>query len=174
MRVTVLGAFGLMAEAALHDLAANPRVDSVLAADLTLARAKAVLARIPARRKIKPVRTDIRDTARCAKALAGSAAVVNCVWYEHNLKAMDLALALRAHYVDLGGLFHMTLRQLRRGGAFRRAGLRAVLGCGSTPGITNMMVARMAPSFETIDTVAIYDASHDPALTEDVFLPPFS
>jgi len=174
MRIAVLGAFGLMAEAALHDLAANPRVRSILAADISLARARAVLSKIPRRRKIKPVRVDITDTGRARLALRGAQALLNCVWYEHNLKAMDLSLALKAHYVDLGGLFHMTLRQLARDGQFRRAGLRAALGCGSTPGITNMMAARMAPSFETIATVAIYDASHDPALTEDFFLPPFS
>jgi saccharopine dehydrogenase-like NADP-dependent oxidoreductase len=174
MRVAVLGAFGLMAEAALHDLAANPKIEEVLAVDLNLWRAKAVLARIPQRRKIKALKADIRDTARCARLLRGSRALLNCAWFEHNLKAMDLALAARAHYVDLGGLFHMTLKQLKREAAFRRAGLKAVLGCGSTPGITNMMVSRMAPSFKTIDTVAIYDASHDPALSEEVFLPPFS
>lgn len=174
MQIAVLGAFGLMAEAALHDLAANPKVERVLAADLSLDRARAVLAKIPQRRKIRTIRVDITDTNGAARALRGSQALLNCVWYEHNLKAMDLALALKAHYVDLGGLFHMTLRQLARDRQFRRAGLRAVLGCGSTPGITNMMVSRMAPSFETIDTVAIYDASHDPSLSEEAFLPPFS
>jgi len=174
MQIAVLGAFGLMAEAALHDLAANPKVDRVLAADLSLDRARAVLAKIPQRRKIRPIRVDITDTRLSCRTLRGSQALLNCVWYEHNLKAMDLALALKAHYVDLGGLYHMTLRQLARHRQFRRAGLRAVLGCGSTPGITNMMVARMAPSFETIDTVAISDASDDPSLSEESFLPPFS
>ncbi|MDD5629959.1 MAG: saccharopine dehydrogenase C-terminal domain-containing protein, partial [Elusimicrobia bacterium] len=160
--------------AALNDLADNPKWDRVLAANLSLDRARAVLAKIPQRRKILPIRVDITRTSQARRLLRGSQALLNCVWYEHNLKAMDLALALKAHYVDLGGLFHMTLKQLARDRQFRRAGLRAVLGCGSTPGITNMMAARMAPSFETIDTVAIFDASHDPSLSEDAFLPPFS
>jgi saccharopine dehydrogenase-like NADP-dependent oxidoreductase len=163
-----------MAEAALHDLAANPKVKEILAVDLYLHRAQSVLSKIPLRRKIRPVRVDLRDRPRASRALKGSQAVLNCAWYEHNLKAMDLALALKAHYVDLGGLFHTTLKQLALDTRFRKAGLRAVLGCGSTPGITNMMVSRMAPSFEAIDTVGIYDASHDPSLSEDMFLPPFS
>ena len=174
MKVAVLGGFGLMAEAALHDLAAHPRVSEVLAADVTLSRAKSVLAKIPNKRKIKAVKIDLTDAAKAARALRGSAVVLNCAWYEYNLKAMDLSLALGAHYVDLGGLYHATLKQLARGAEFKRRGLLACLGCGSTPGITNMMVARMAPSFETIDTVGIYDASHDPSLSNDSFLPPFS
>lgn len=174
MKVAVLGGFGLMAEAALHDLAANPKVTEILAADLTLARAKQVLARIPNRRKVRAVQCDISDIAAAARALKGSKVLLNCAWYELNLRAMDLSLALKAHYVDLGGLYHMTLKQLARGNEFKKANLRAVLGCGSTPGITNLMVAKMAPTFETIDTVGIYDASHDPSLSEEAFLPPFS
>ena len=34
---------------------------------------------------------------------------------------MDAALDARCHYVDLGGLFHMTRRQLRLDAEFRRA-----------------------------------------------------
>ncbi|MBI4425332.1 MAG: saccharopine dehydrogenase NADP-binding domain-containing protein [Elusimicrobia bacterium] len=163
-----------MAEAALFDLARSNSVSEILAADREIGRAKAVLSRIPGRRKIRVVALDATDTAAAARQLAGARVVVNCAWYELNLKAMDLALALKAHYVDLGGLFHMTLKQRRREPELRKAGLLAVLGCGSTPGITNMMVARMAGDFDRIDTVGIYDASHDPTQTSDSFLPPFS
>jgi saccharopine dehydrogenase (NAD+, L-lysine-forming) len=170
----VLGGFGLMAEAALHDLAADRRVTEVIAADLNLGRAKAVFSRLPNKKKVKAVRVDLTKTAAAARALKGTDAVLNAAWYEFNLKAMDLSLALKAHYVDLGGLYHMTLKQLKRDAEFRKANLLACLGCGSTPGITNMMVQRMSGGFETINTVGIYDASHDPSFTDETFLPPFS
>ncbi len=172
--VAVLGAFGLMAEASLYDLARNPLVKTIYAADVNLGRAKAILARIPQRRKIKPVQIDLRQTAKAAKLLKNTEALLNCSWYEHNLKAMNLALALKAHYVDLGGLYHMTLKQLKLDGAFRKINRVAVLGCGSTPGITNMMASAMAEDFDSIKDVIIYDASHDPSLSEDAFVPPFS
>lgn len=173
MKVAVLGAFGLMAEAALHDLAGDRRVTQVRAVDVNVARAKTVLGTIPApgRAKIEVVESDL---AKAARKLSGVDVVLNCAWYELNLQAMELALELGAHYVDLGGLYHTTLKQLKLDSAFRKSGRRAVLGCGSTPGITNMMVARMAGRFKKIETVGIYDASHDPTLTDDAFLPPFS
>jgi saccharopine dehydrogenase (NAD+, L-lysine-forming) len=158
-----------MAEAALHDLADNPRVTKIFAIDLNVDRSRAVLARIKQRGKIAVVRGDFTKVK-----LPHVDVVLNCAWYELNLKAMDLALKLKAHYVDLGGLYHMTKKQLKRDAEFRRAHRLAVLGCGSTPGITNVMAARMAHNFETIDTVAILDASHDPALSDETFLPPFS
>lgn len=171
MKIAVLGGFGLMAEAALHDLAGDRRVTQVRAVDVNVARAKSVLSRIPNRSKIQVVQSDL---ARAAAKLKGVDVVLNCAWYELNLQAMELALKLKAHYVDLGGLYHTTLKQLKLDPEFRRAGRRAVLGCGSTPGITNMMVARMSGQFKTIETVGIYDASHDPTLTDDAFIPPFS
>jgi saccharopine dehydrogenase-like NADP-dependent oxidoreductase len=174
VKVAVLGGFGLMGEAALHDLANDRRVSKVFAADMSLARAKAVLSRIPNRRKIVPVALDLTQTAAAARKLKGTDTVLNAAWYEFNLKAMDLCVALKAHYADLGGLYHMTLKQLKRDAEFRQSNLLACFGCGSTPGITNMMVARMSANFETIDTVGIYDASHDPTLSEGIFLPPFS
>ena len=175
VRVAVIGGLGLMAEAALFDLARSASVNEILAVDREVGRAAQVLSRIPGgRRKIRVVHLDISDTAAAARALAGAKVVVNCAWYELNLKAMDLATALRAHYVDLGGLYHMTFKQLARGREFERAGRLAVLGCGSTPGITNMMVLRLSREFERIDSVGIYDGSHDPTQTQDSFLPPFS
>ncbi|MBI4348360.1 MAG: saccharopine dehydrogenase NADP-binding domain-containing protein [Elusimicrobia bacterium] len=173
-KVAVLGGLGLMAEAALHDLARSTRVSQIIAADREIGRKDAVLSKIPNRRKIKVLPLDITNTDAALRALKGTGCVINAAWYELNLKAMDLALALGAHYVDLGGLYHMTLKQLARRREFERAGLWAVLGCGSTPGITNMMVARVAREFDRIDTVGIYDASYDPTQTEDSFLPPFS
>jgi hypothetical protein len=55
---------------------------------------------------------------------------------------MRACLASRCHYLDLGGLYWMTGRQLALGGEFRRAGLLAVLGIGSAPGKTNLMAAK--------------------------------
>jgi saccharopine dehydrogenase-like NADP-dependent oxidoreductase len=163
-----------MAEATLHHLAEAPAVSEILAADINLSRSKAVLARIPNRKKIRSIQIDITDTAASAHALKGSSCVINCSWYEFNLKAMDVSLALKAHYVDLGGLYHMTLKQLSRFEEFKRAKTLAILGIGSAPGISNMMTALITKDFNTIDTIGIYDASFDPILNGKSFLPPFS
>src|SRR6185369_2449050 len=112
MNVAVLGGLGLMGEAAVHDLCRQPGVRTVLVADRLLDRRRTVLARLPNRRKARVLRIDLRDRAKTVRALRGAGAVVNAAWYELNLEAMDVALALGAHYVDLGGLFHMTRRQL--------------------------------------------------------------
>lgn len=162
-----------MAEAALYDLLRQPHVKEVVAADVNLARRDAVKAKLPNKRRLRFVQADLRDAASAARALKGCAVVINAAWYEFNLAAMDAAAKLTAHYVDLGGLYHMTLKQLRRHRDFQRRGILGVLGMGSTPGIANIVAAELGESFDRIHSVGIYDASHDPALASS-FLPPFS
>ena len=55
---------------------------------------------------------DARDAASLARALRGASVCVNCADYRLNLDVMAGALATGCHYVDLGGLFHVTRRQL--------------------------------------------------------------
>src|SRR5207248_1034724 len=85
---------------------------------------------------------DIRDLAAARKALAGALVLVNTAAYRVNLAAMEAALAAGTHYIDLGGLFHVTREQVGLDDRFRAADLLAVLGMGSTPGKTNVMAAR--------------------------------
>lgn len=171
--VAVLGAFGLMGEACLYDLAQSPKIKKILAVDLNLSRRETVLSKIKNREKITPLSLDFTGP-QALSALKGSKVLINCAWYELNLKAMDLALKLKAHYLDLGGLYHMTLKQLKRDSEFQKSGLLAVLGCGSTPGITNLMAKSMAADFDRLESVKIYDATCDSSVSEQSFLPPFS
>ncbi len=107
---------------------------------------------------------DARDPESLERALAGAAVCVNCADYRLNLEVMEGALAAGAHYVDLGGLFHMTRRQLELDGRFREAGLTAILGMGSAPGKTNllarMVVERLAGAPSSLE---IWAATRDPA-----------
>ena len=174
MKIAVLGGFGAMAEGALYYLAQNPKVKSILAADIDLTRSNSLLKSIPQSKKIKPIRVDISNFNSARLALEGSDSLLNCSWYEYNLNAMDLSLALNAHYVDLGGLYHMTLKQLTKNEEFKRAKRLAVLGMGSAPGLANLMSAHIAQDFDSIDTLGIYDASFDPALDKNKLIVPFS
>ena len=98
------------------------------------------------------------------RALSGAAVCVNCVDYRLNLEVMEGALRAGCHYVDLGGLFHMTRRQLELDERFRAAGLTAVLGMGSAPGKTNLLaraaVERLGAEPRSLE---IWAATRDPA-----------
>jgi saccharopine dehydrogenase-like NADP-dependent oxidoreductase len=84
-------------------------------------------------------------------------------------------LAEGAHYLDLGGLFHMTRRQLELDPHFRSAGLAAILGIGSAPGKTNLLasaaVSRLARDPRRME---IWAATRDPAAAGHPFPAPYS
>lgn len=140
-RVAVVGAGGIIGPAIVATLAGEEAVDEIACLDVNGARAGEVAARHGGG-KATGAALDIRDGAAAAQALAGATVLVNTASYRINLAAMEAALAARAHYVDLGGLFHVTLQQLSLDGRFRDAGLLAVLGMGSAPGKTSVMAAR--------------------------------
>jgi saccharopine dehydrogenase-like NADP-dependent oxidoreductase len=118
---------------------------------------------------------DARDPASLARALDGVDVCVNCADYRLNLDVMAGCLAGGAHYVDLGGLFHMTRRQLELDDEFRKSGLTAILGLGSAPGKTNLL-ARAAVERLRAPPAAleIWAASRDPAAAGHPFPAPYS
>jgi hypothetical protein len=118
---------------------------------------------------------DARDAASLARALERTSACVNCADYRLNLDVMRGALAAGAHYVDLGGLFHMTRRQLELDEDFRAAGLTAVLGMGSAPGKTNLL-ARAAVDRLGREPIKmeIWAVTRDPAAAGHPFPAPYS
>ena len=142
-RVAVVGAAGIIGPAIVATLAEQEGVDEIRCLDLDERGARAVAERHGGGRATSG-RLDIRDQGSAAAALAGTGLLLNTAAYRVNLEAMEAALAAGAHYLDLGGLFHVTRRQLELDARFREAGLLAVLGMGSTPGKTNVMAARAA------------------------------
>jgi saccharopine dehydrogenase (NAD+, L-lysine-forming) len=75
---------------------------------------------------------------------------------------MDGAVEAGCHYVDLGGLYHTTLRQLELDQRYRAAGRTAVLGMGASPGKTNLLAALAAQRLGQVDELHVAAAATDP------------
>jgi saccharopine dehydrogenase-like NADP-dependent oxidoreductase len=118
---------------------------------------------------------DARDAESLVHALSGAVVVVNCTDYRLNLDVMSVALAAGSHYVDLGGLFHVTKRQLELDTTFRTAGLTAILGLGSAPGKTNLLASAAVRRLgaEPV-SMEIWAATRDPAAADHPFPAPYS
>jgi saccharopine dehydrogenase-like NADP-dependent oxidoreductase len=139
MRVAVLGAGGTIAPAIVRDLADSEEVTAMRLLDLDLRRAEAV-AMEHGGGKAQARQADA--TGDLAEQLAGVEVLVNSAAYRINLDAMEACLTAGCHYLDLGGLYHVTAKQLELSDRFEQAGLLALLGIGSAPGKTNLLAAR--------------------------------
>jgi saccharopine dehydrogenase-like NADP-dependent oxidoreductase len=118
---------------------------------------------------------DANDVGSVAAAVERAAVCVNCAAYRLNLQVMHGCLEAGVHYVDLGGLYHVTREQLELDEDFRAAGLTAILGLGSAPGKTNLLAAAAARRLgDQTRSLEIWAASRDPAAVDHPLPAPYS
>lgn len=153
MRIAFLGA-GAMGSAAARLAARHPDVEP-LVLDTDRDRAERVVAAIG---RGEPREVDVQGGA-LEPALKDADAVAACLPYRLNLEVMEAALAASCPYADLGGLYHMTLRQLELSERFRSAGVPAVLGIGMAPGITNILARLGADHLDEVESVDLFNGS---------------
>ena len=175
MHSVVLGGGGAMGRVTVRTLAEDARVTQITVADLSEAAARRTIDWLAnGRDKAASAACDVRDGDALAKLLRGADVVLNATDYTFNLDVMRAALAARVPYADLGGLFHMTRRQYELDGAFAEAGLTAVLGIGSTPGITNVLARYAADQLDTVERLDVRIGSADLRAGDAPFAPPYS
>jgi saccharopine dehydrogenase (NAD+, L-lysine-forming) len=158
VRIVVLGGAGIIGRAIARDLAEDREVREIVIADLDVEGAGKVAAGL-GRPGVTAVRADVTDHAGLVRLVRGAGVVVNSVQYYFNLPIMRACLEARVPYLDLGGLFHTTRKQLDLHEEFRRAGVLAILGLGSCPGIANVQARAVADTLDTVESIRIYNGS---------------
>jgi lysine 6-dehydrogenase len=161
MRVVVVGGAGAMGRWTVRDLTESEGVDEVVVADLDGARAREAAGWAAARSgsngtaRVSGLALDAGDGEALRRAFADADVVCNCAVHPTNLPVMEACADAEAHYVDLGGLFHTTGRQLALHDRFVAAGVTAVIGMGGSPGTTNVLAALAARSLEVVEEVEV-------------------
>jgi saccharopine dehydrogenase-like NADP-dependent oxidoreductase len=159
MRAVVLGGGGLTGRCAVRDLANGGVFDSVVAADLDMELAEAAARNAGSHATATSL--DVRDRPALVRLLHGADVVVNAVQYGFNLVVMEAALEARVPYLDFGGLFHMTRRQLALDATFRTAGVLAIPGLGQVPGVSNILAMEAARDLDRVESIVIRDGWRD-------------
>jgi lysine 6-dehydrogenase len=161
MRVVVVGGAGAMGRWTLRDLTESEGVDEVVVADLDGARAMEAAGWAAARSgsngtaQVQGMALDAGDGDAMRRALEAADVACNCAVHTTNLAVMEACADTGTHYVDLGGLFHTTRRQLALHDRFVDAGATAVVGMGASPGTTNVMAALAARGLEEVEEVEV-------------------
>ncbi|MDH7486403.1 MAG: saccharopine dehydrogenase NADP-binding domain-containing protein [Anaerolineae bacterium] len=161
MRIVVLGGAGKMGCIAVQDLAGDRRVDEVIIADRDLNQARTVAQTIGSP-KVVIRQVDLAEHDALVGLLRGADVCLNATVYYTNLQVMQACLEAGVDYTDMGGLFHTTRRQLELNDRFAAAGLSAVLGMGSAPGVPNVQARYAAERLDTIEYIRIYDGIKPP------------
>lgn len=142
-----------MGREVVRDLALTSDFDEIVVADRDVKAAKSVVDELASDR-LAAAAVDVTDPAQVDVLLDRCAVVANCTTYHFGLDLVAAAIRCRTPYVDLGGLFN-TPRQLEMSPAAEEAGVAIVLGCGATPGVTNLLAAKAASGMESVERVEI-------------------
>ncbi|MET8544511.1 saccharopine dehydrogenase NADP-binding domain-containing protein [Kitasatospora sp. NPDC004799] len=154
MRLLALGGAGAMGRVAARVAAALPGVHELVVADRDLDAARRTAAALAAGAPVpvRAARVDVTDGAGLHAALAEADAVLNTVgpYYRYGLDVLRAAIRTGTHYLDICDDWEPTAAMLELDGEARAAGVRAVLGTGASPGVSNLLAARAAARLDTL------------------------
>lgn len=138
----------------VRDLAESPRVSEVIVADVSQERMREVKVWVKSK-KLSTKLVDASDHKSLVEAMKEVDAVANATPYHLNLKVTKAAIEAGKNMTDLGGVYHMTRKQLRLDRAAREAGVTIVLGCGLAPGIADILAKYGADRMERVEEVHV-------------------
>ena len=159
MKIVILGA-GIQGGVVAMDLCdkeLSPGEKDITICDYDLKKAEEAAKSLG----IKAAQVDVTKHEALVNSIKGADVVINCVQYDWNVNIMKACLEVGANYIDLGGLFHVTRKQFELHDEFKKAGLIAVLGMGSTPGTMNVMAGYAVSKLDTVETADVICACGD-------------
>ncbi|MBI2672018.1 saccharopine dehydrogenase NADP-binding domain-containing protein [Candidatus Woesearchaeota archaeon] len=148
----VFGATGLQGKIVSKDLLENGY--SVLLCGRDKSRVEHLLKKY---KKTDFEYVDLRNINHATKVLKNSGANVSitCAEEDWDLNALKACIRANVHSLDLGSEIPMTIQQLNMHSLLAKKGLIHITGCGSVPGIGNVMLNYASNKFDTIDTIEV-------------------
>jgi len=157
MKIALLGA-GLQGIATALDLAKNTAMETITIVDYNRARAEYVASLCNEKYgagRVETVQCNVSDYDSLVNLINGYDLVINEVNYYYNTFVMDACLEAGVNYMDIGGLYVETKRQMKYHDRYKDAGLIAVIGIGGTPGFTNVCARWAADRLDTVEKIEI-------------------
>ena len=159
-KVTVLGGGGAVGSIATKTLASSGVFSEIVVADINMAAARKVVKEARGA-KLTVVELDAESPESIRKAIAGSAVVLNCVgpFYKYGPIILKTVIGAGINYVDVCDDFDATEALLAMDEKAKKAGVSALIGMGSSPGVANVLVRFCADSLlDKVEAVDIYHA----------------
>jgi saccharopine dehydrogenase-like NADP-dependent oxidoreductase len=159
-RLVVLGGCGAVGSTAMRYLAATDYYDEYVVADKDIEAARKLSAEL-GEGKVKAVELNADDPDSLREAVSGADVILNCVgpFYKYGPVILGAAIAAGINYVDICDDMDATEIMLDMDGKAKDAGISALIGMGSSPGMANVLVKFTAETLlDKVDAVDIYHA----------------
>lgn len=148
----VIGATGMQGRIVTKDLLKNNY--SVLMCGRDETRVGDILKRF---KKTSFSHLDLKDEIKSIDIIRKSKAkvIINCAEGNWDLAVLKMCLKAKIHSIDLGSDIPMTKEQLKLHKILEKENLIHITGCGSVPGIGNVMLNHAFEKFDKIKSVSV-------------------
>jgi len=191
-KVLVIGA-GAQGGPCASILDRDKDVSEIILGDININLAQKVREKIKSD-KITPIKLDAGKINEIEKAAKGTDVIINLTLTEYDMNIMEASLKTGAHYIDtsFGEASMMDIRArnnilsqiiekrpLSYDDEFREAGLTALLGCGVSPGTTNIIARYICDKLDQVEEIRIryggrsLEKSDDPVRAWEPYWSPF-
>jgi saccharopine dehydrogenase-like NADP-dependent oxidoreductase len=157
-KVMVMGV-GAQGSTIAKRLQEEPSIEEIVCADYDVRAAEELGKSLS---KAKAVQVDASNVKDIVKAAQGCELIVNGLPPDFNMRVMDAALEVNAHYQDMacgpvgeGDFIDAVRKQFARDQQFMDAGLSALTNTGSAPGIANIITREAVDKFDSVQTITI-------------------
>jgi len=157
-RVIILGGCGVVGSVATKTLAAFPDFSEIIIGDINTTRGQELIQSSP--EKIKYQYIDVNNFEKLVNTLKEFDVVVNTIgpFYKYGPLVLKAAIQAGKKYVDVSDDVDATQSALKLHSEAKSAEVSAIIGLGSSPGVTNIL-ARFAAT-DLLDEVISIDLYH--------------
>jgi len=160
MKVVVLGGAGAIGSMAARILASSETFSEVIIGDINFEKAKKLAAEIGIE-GVSAAKVDVMDSRNLRDVIKDSDVVLSCVGPFYKFAPIVLRASIDAgvNHVDICDDVDATEQLLKMDPDAKKAGISALIGMGSSPGVANVLVKFCADHlFDEVDSIDIYHA----------------
>lgn len=152
MNILALGGSGGMGRMAVALLLESPSATSITVASKDYERAKFLVESIGSD-KLKAVEIEVTQKNKLVDLISSHDLVVNTVgpYYKYATMILKAAIEAKKPYVDICDDWKPTLEMLKMDEKAKQAGVTAIVGMGSSPGVTNLMAMIACSKLDKVD-----------------------
>ncbi len=154
MKVVILGAGAGMALPTIKILAEYEKVSSLVLADLNMDAVNKVAKNLNSK-KVETASVDVSNTVTLRKLVEGSDLVMNFVgpYYKFGTSILETIIDAKVNYVDICDEGDVTAEALKLDDKAKEKGVKAIIGLGMSPGMTNVLARFGSDALDETDEI---------------------
>jgi len=160
VKIIVLGGSGAVGRVVVKTLTTFSEVSKVIIGDINIRKAHEVAEEINSD-KVVVCEVDVTDSKSLQNAIRDVDIVVNCVgpFYKFGPLILKSAIEIGRNYVDINDDVDATQEALKMDNAAKKMNITALIGMGSSPGITNLLAKFAADQLlDEVNSIDLYHA----------------